>query len=166
MVTGAASSSVPTEPRRSRLSIESYRRQINAILRLADYSRPYQTIYGITERLGEVEDQAMAFLSGNDPHSALAILTEIADQTIPNYEQLEDETQLADYLTGWAKTMAEAILSVELTPKEKAALAKKIKGWQNTLADYSVEESIELAAIALTQGWSATKTRPSLPVRV
>jgi hypothetical protein len=86
----------------------------------------------------------MAFLSGNDPHSALAILTEIADQTIPNYEQLEDETQLADHLTEWAKTMAEAILSVELTPKEKAALTRKMKGWQNALADYSAEESIEL----------------------
>src|SRR5258706_9597420 len=140
MVTGAATSSAPTEPRRTPLNIESYRRQISAILRLADYSRPYQTIYGITEQLGEVEDQAIAFLSGNDPHSALAILTEIADQTIPNYEQLEDETQLADYLTKWAKTMAEAILSVELTPKEKAALTRKMKGWQNTLADYSTEE--------------------------
>ncbi len=166
MVTGVATSSAPTEPRRTPLNIESYRRQISAILRLADYSRPYQTIYGITEQLSEVEDQAIAFLSGNDPHSALAILTEIAGQMIPNYEQLEDETQLADYLTEWAKTMAEAILSVELTPKEKAALTQKMKGWQNTLADYSAEESIELAAIALTQGWSATKTRLSLPVRV
>src|SRR5258708_40081888 len=34
MVTGAATSSVPTEPRRTPLNIESYRRQINAILRL------------------------------------------------------------------------------------------------------------------------------------
>jgi uncharacterized Zn finger protein len=166
MVTGVATGSASTEPRRTPLNIESYRRQISAILRLADYSRPYQTIYGITEQLGEVEDQAMAFLSGNDPHSALAILTEIADQTIPNYEQLEDETQLADYLTGWAKTMAEAILSAELTPKEKAALTQKMKGWQNTLADYSAAESIELAVISLTQGWAATKTRPSVPGRV
>lgn len=166
MVTGVATSSDSAEPRRTPLNIESYRRQIRAILRLADYSRPYQTIYGITEQLSEVEDQAVAFLSGNDPHSALAILTEIADQTIPNYEQLEDETQLADYLTEWAKTMAEAILSVELTPTEKAALTRKMKGWQDTLADYSAEEAIELAAIALTQGWGATKTRASVPGRV
>src|SRR5262245_54920498 len=81
MVTGLATSGAPTEPRRTALNIASYRRQISAILRLADYSRPYQTVYSIIEQLSEVEDQAKAFLAGNDPHSALAILTEIADQT-------------------------------------------------------------------------------------
>ncbi|HVO71041.1 MAG TPA: hypothetical protein VMT24_13405, partial [Aggregatilineaceae bacterium] len=77
----------------------------------------------------------------------------IADQVIPGYEQLEDETQLSDYLTGWANTMAEAILSADLTPTEKAVLQRKMEGWQRDLSDYGADESIELAALALEQGW-------------
>jgi len=131
-----------------------------------NYSRPYDEIYSVIEGFDEIEKQAVTFLEGNDPHNALIILTEIADQVIPDYEQLEDETQLSDYFTGWANTMAIAILSADLTPTEKTALQGKIKGWQHNLSDYGADESIALVALALDQGWKTpddtTRDRPRL----
>jgi len=154
-VSGLTADTASRKPRQTPLNLDSsYRRQIAQILRAVDYSRPYQTIWAMTERLGEVQEQANAFLTGGDARNAIAILTEIAEQVIPQYGELEDETQLADYLSDWAETMAEAILSADLMPGEKAELTKRLDDWSNALADYSAEESIELARTALAPGWA------------
>ncbi len=154
-VTSTTAMPPSASPRRTPVNIESYRRQIKAVLRGMDYSRPYEAIYGATDGLPEIEKQAVTFLEGNDPHNALAILTEIAEQVIPKYGDIEDETQLSEYLSGWANTMAEAILCADLSPTEKAVLQKKMESWQHDLSDYGSDESIQLAALALEQGLAA-----------
>ena len=140
---------VPSTKRPTSIDVKTYRRQIANILRGVDHSRPYQTISGITGQLQEMENQARAFLEAGDSKNALTILSVIAEEIIPKYEILEDETQLSDYLYSWSNAMAEAILSIELSLDEKTKLKEQLDDWSNMLADYGSEEFVALAQSAL-----------------
>lgn len=149
LTTNPQPSAVPSTKRPPSIDVKAYRRQITNILRGVDYSRPYQTISGITEQLQEMENQARVFLEAGDGKNALTILSVIAEEVIPKYENLEDETQLSDYLYSWSNAMAEAILSIELSLEERKKLQEQLDDWSNTLADYGSEESVALAQSAL-----------------
>ncbi len=149
LTTNPRPNAVTTTKRQTTIDVKIYRRQIANILRGMDYSRPYQTISGITGQLQEMENQARAFLEAGDGKNALTILSVIAEEIVPKYENLEDETQLYDYLYSWSNAMAEAILSVELSLEEKKKLKEQLDDWSNMLADYGSEELVALAQSAL-----------------
>ena len=142
--------SIAAKPIRQALDTAPLRRQVRNILH--DAVRYWEDGYEddpIREELLSLVQTAVDFCNHDDAHNALAFLRAITSTCVDNWEDVEqygaDNEEIVEELNdAWC----EAILSVELTPKEKTDLQLNLEGWQDEWnADFS------LALEALRQGW-------------
>lgn len=140
-------------PRRTPLDPAPFERQMRALLRVGSRYDEYGHMdAGATLRpfLAQVE----GFLAQGDGGSALVILRVIYDQTVPNYEMLEGESEMADFLAAEAgPLLAEAFLSTDITPKEQQEWEERIEQWHTDLEEYGVDYAFDLPMEALEWGW-------------
>ena len=137
--------------RKKTLDTAPLRRQVRNILR--DAVRYWEDGYDddpISEELLSLVQTAVDFCDRSDPINALAVLKAITSSCVDNWEDVDqygaDNEEIVEELNdAWC----EAILSLELTPEEKADLQINLEGWQDEWnADFS------LALEALHQGWN------------
>jgi len=98
-------------------------------------------------------EQARAFVEHGDGVNALAVLRVVMRLVAPDYEVLEGECELSDYLEyEVTPLLAEAILLAEPDAGERRALTAELKGWRDDLAEYSAEDACRLPLMALARG--------------
>jgi len=145
--------------RHKQVDAEVYRRQVRGILHSLDArsvraSEAYGYVGGLTDQLRQVQDTAHKFLDAGDPETALAILMAIVEEAGPGIEYVDDsDGYLGDFLNGLGQPLAEAILSLDMNAVEREKLVRQLEKQSASLADYGIEDGLDLAIQAATAGW-------------
>ena len=165
MTAAPASPSKAKPARKKKIDAEIYRRQARNVLHSLDRVRASEAYWGMggfADGLREIQASAQKFLDAGDPDTALTILLALVEEVTNShaYEYLDDSNgELGDYMNGIGLPLAEAILSVEKSDKERAQLAQKLKKWERELRDYGIEEGLDLALQATEYGWNDAPPR-------
>ncbi len=148
----SAQGGTPTEPPPVAIDTNAIRRQVRYQVRSSDHG--YYATSGAVAGLVSIVEQAGRFLAHGDGRSALAILTVVAEETIPGWEDFDDsDGEFGDFFGDLGKALAEAILSADLSQAERKDLAGRLQKWHAELEDYAVEEGFAIAAGAIKYGW-------------
>ena len=139
-----------TPTRRSSVDPASYRRAVQQILRGAvrDWESGRDDD-SIQYDLQALIDKAQDFTEHGDGPNALVALEAITGACADHWDEVaeygaDSDEVVADLNQAWT----EAILSTDLTPKEKAALEQHLTDWQDELGG-----SFAMSLEALRQGW-------------
>ncbi|HID61346.1 MAG TPA: SWIM zinc finger domain-containing protein, partial [Anaerolineae bacterium] len=139
------------EPRRRHTPLDPtpFRRQVHSILHSLDRMRPseaYWHIGGMVSQLREVIRQVQPFLEAGDGRNALVILEAVAEAYVDQWFMFDDsDGELAGLFADFGPAFAEAILSADLSPEERAAWAEKLTAWQSEIENYGVDEGFNVA---------------------
>jgi uncharacterized Zn finger protein len=134
---------------------DAYRRQVKQAVGMVDYRRHWETIWDAVHALGAVHAQAAKFLQGGDFHNALALMRVLGEEVAPQYGDLEEECQLAEFLEVWSDDFAQAILGAGLSKEERIVLSKDLDRWAAELSDYGLDETLDRPMAACERGWDA-----------
>ena len=144
------------------IDTDSIRRRVRSSLGRGGYPDPYED-YGYGGDLDEasrVLDDARSLIRADDARRALPILEAITAGTAESREMLEWEMmddyggEILDFFEELGAAWTEALLSTDLTPREKEDYGAKLDVWWGELADYDAGESFGAAFLAVEQGWS------------
>lgn len=116
------------------------------------------------ETAGRLVDQVQTLLAANEGRNALILLEALTDEFIAalpdaeeRYHDYYDSYDEDDGSYGLLETLdaiwAEVILSIDLSDKEKQALAEQLEDWSDTVADAGNEATFSIAKLALQYGW-------------
>jgi len=145
--------------RQTQVSEETYRKQINRILKQAyrgDYYDEWGSTPGYIEDLGDILGTGMKFLDAGDAEGALIILRVLLEELTEDYDSNMDyDGDLACVIQDTCLPLAEAILSVELDPDAR----DELEGTMQTILDNLDEmieagDGLELILAALEHGWN------------
>lgn len=134
-----------------------FRRQVRASLRSLERlrsSEAYWQVGAVVHEVQQVLEQAQGFVVAGDGHNALAILEAITEVYIADWVELDDsDGEAGAFFADLGAVWTEAILTADLTIKERQTWARKLAQWQNEVDDYGVDEAFEAAMTAAEQGW-------------
>ncbi len=137
-------------PRRTSVDPAPFRREVRQILRNAVHA--WESGWDedtITEDLLVLVGKAQGFTECGDGHNALVVLEAITAVCVSHWGDVSEYgAESYDVAQALDKAWAEAILSTDLTPKDKADLKEQLAVWQEAL-DGTFAISLE----ALRQGW-------------
>jgi uncharacterized Zn finger protein len=148
--------STESQPRPvSQVSEQAYRKRIKNILRPSRYEYDeYGSAYGVSNDLDEIANSADELLQIGDAQGAITVLIALLDELSDAYEMFDDSDgdlgESADYA---GEMLAEAILSADLNAQERKSLEGKITPIAKNLADYGIENGLEIAQLALEYNW-------------
>jgi uncharacterized Zn finger protein len=146
-------------PRRRRTPVDPnvFRRQVRASLRSLDRMRSseaYWHVGAVVDEVRQVLEQAKGFVVEGDGHNALAILEAITEAYVADWVHLDDsDGEAGAFFADLGAVWTEAMLTADLSPKERQSWAKKLAQWQHEVDDYGVDEAFEAALVAAEQGW-------------
>jgi len=142
---------------RKAIDLDVYRRRIIGILHSLDglrASAAYWQVGGLVQQLTEVQAAAMKFLEAGEAQAALDILLLLAEEASRGYEFIDDSNgELGGFLGEIGMPLAEAILSLELSPSERKQLGARLAKLDRWMADYGSDDTLYLALQAAEQGW-------------
>jgi uncharacterized Zn finger protein len=122
-----------------------------------DHMRSSEAYWYVGERVGEVEGiarRAAEALANGDGRGALAVLEEVTDEYVGECEYLADsDGYVGDLFDGLGELWAEALLSTDLTPEERAGWADKLTAWQGEIDAYGVDDALNIALVAALSAW-------------
>ncbi|MBA3321542.1 MAG: SWIM zinc finger domain-containing protein [Pyrinomonadaceae bacterium] len=140
-----------------KIDAEAYRRRVRGIMHSLDrmrMSEAYWHVGGLVGELRGVEATAMEFLTGGDAEAALRILVTLLEESHDGFEYIDDSNgELGDFLSGVGESLAEAILSCDLSEKERTKLVGELNSLHGELSDYGVE-GLDVAIAAARHGWN------------
>ena len=141
-----------TETRKSRVTVDTvaYRRQIINAVGQINYGSHWDSIWAVVSGLETAHAQAQAYLTRGDFRNALALMRILGEEVAPDYGNLEEECQLADFLDGWSDDLAEAILGADLPEAERQTLRQQMEEWDAELSDYGLDETMQKPLAACT----------------
>ncbi len=131
----------------------AFRRQVKEAVNRLDYRNHWQSIWNMVSGLDDAQAQASTFLTQGDFNTALILMRILGEEVAPQYGELEEECQLADFLDGWSEELAEAILGADLSPEERQTLSDQLDEWRVELSDYGLDETLDKPTAACIQGW-------------
>lgn len=143
------------QPRRATLDPEPVRRLLRAALRGGGRRYDYYGDWG-SEVPEEVEDalqQAQTLVNAGDGRNALAVLDAISDVLVGESFAEQTEDGGVDLFERLGALWTEALLSADLTPRERQEWGVKLDDWQQDLDQYEIEHAFEAAQVAAEQGW-------------
>lgn len=155
------SSSGPARKRQTQVSEQTYRKQINRILKGAyrgdyyyDDYHDYWSKPGYVDDLEEVRETAVKFLEAGDAEGALTILRVLLEELTEDYNSdMDYNGDLACFIQDIGMPLAEAILSVELDASARDEIDQAMQEIFDNL-DESIEEfELEVILAALEHGW-------------
>ncbi len=153
-----SSSDKKKKTRRKPVDVNVYRRQVRNILHSLDgmrASEAYWHVGGLANELRSVRDTAMKFLDADDAATALEILLTLADEASDGIEYIDDSNgELGGFMDDLGGSLAEAILSLEMSEVERKKLITRLKEIADHAGDYGVEGGLELALEAAKTGWN------------
>lgn len=151
LATPSPAASSATKQQQTQVDVAAFRRQIDQAIGLLDHRHHWETIWGMVHALEAVHAQAAAFLERGDFRTALVLMRALGDEVIPQYPELEEECQVADFLDSWGDDLTEAILGADLSPEEHEKLSRQIDKWANVLADYGLDDTLNKLLAACAQ---------------
>ena len=140
-------------PRLISVDAKAVRRQVRAALRDAtSYDYDYYDDDGgaAADATRGTIDQAWAYLKAGDAPSALTVLEVLIEEYI---EQLDFIGESEDLFGELGTALAEALLSMDLTPTERRDWTEKLVEWRGQADDYGSGAGLLVAQEALKQGW-------------
>jgi uncharacterized Zn finger protein len=166
-----AMTSVPSKSkkkRRKKVDIEVHRRHILGIVHSLDgmrMSEAYWHVGGLANQLREVQESAMKFLDAGDAESALEILLVLLEEASRGIEYIDDsDGELGGFVGDLGTSLAEAILSMELSQVERDRLVRRLEKLIEYASDYGMEGNLDIAVQAAKYGWEDVP-RGMKPVR-
>jgi uncharacterized Zn finger protein len=146
-----------TRKRQTQVSEETYRKQINRILRQAyrgDYYDEWNE-HGYIGELQEVLETGIKFLDAGDAEGALIILRVLLEELTEDYDSdMDYDGDLACIIQDIGMPLAEAILSVELDSSAHDELQEIMQNIHDNLDEMiEAEDKLELILAALEHGW-------------
>jgi hypothetical protein len=123
--------------------IQKFRTQIKQVINQIDFRRHWETIREVIAGLDKLHNRAEAQLRRGQKRNALILLRVIGEEVILQYEQIEEECQLADFLDNWAIDLTEAIRDVDLSTSEKQEFKSLCISWSRHLDDYGLEKTLD-----------------------
>jgi uncharacterized Zn finger protein len=155
-----AMTSVPSKSkkkRRKKVDIEVHRRHILGIVHSLDgmrMSEAYWHVGGLANQLREVQESAMKFLDAGDAESALEILLVLLEEASRGIEYIDDsDGELGGFVGDLGTSLAEAILSMELSQVERDRLVRRLEKLIDYAGDYGMEGNLDIAVQAAKYGW-------------
>jgi uncharacterized Zn finger protein len=143
--------------RRTAVSATVYGQQVSAILHSLDHMRSseaYWHVSSVVDGVRQMLEQVQDFIGVGDGRSALAILEAITKAYMVGWLNLDDSDGYASaFFDDLGPVWTEALLTADLTPKERRAWAKRLTNWQGELDNYGMEDAFDAAIAASTQGW-------------
>jgi uncharacterized Zn finger protein len=148
---------VAQAPRRTTVDPQPIRRQVSAILHSLDRMRPseaYWHVGSVVNRVGQVLDQARAFIKAGDGGNALVYLEAVTDEYVEGWLCLDDSDGYAGgFFALLGEAWTQAALVTDLSPAERKAWADKLSRWQAEVSDYGIDEAFDAAHAAFLLGW-------------
>jgi hypothetical protein len=138
---------------RVQLDTKTFRRQVKQAVGQIDYRKHWQSIHSVVHHLDKAQTQARNILQQGDFSNALTLIRIIGEEVIPGYGELEEETQLSEFLETWSEDLTEAILGADLSDGERESLSKQVNDWSAELADYGFKEILYDSVTACKYGW-------------
>ncbi len=143
--------------RRKKVDIEVYRRRILSIAHSLDgmrTSEAYWHVRGLANQLREVQESAVKFLDAGDAESALEILLVLLEESSRGIEYVDDSNgELGGFVSDLGASLAEAILSMELSQVERDRLVRRLEKLIDYAGDYGMEGNLDIAVQAAKYGW-------------
>jgi uncharacterized Zn finger protein len=154
----AADAAAP-QPRHTPVDPNVFRRQVRTILRSLDRMRSseaYWHVGAVVNEVRQVLEQAQGFVAVGDGRNALAILEAITEAYVADWAELDDsDGEASAFFEDLGAVWTEAVLTADLTTRERQTWAKKLAAWQHEVDDYGVDEAFEAAMAAAEQGWDS-----------
>jgi uncharacterized Zn finger protein len=145
------------QQRRTPVDPNIFRRQVRTILRSLDRMRSseaYWHVGAVVNEVRQVLEQAQGFVAAGNGRNALAILEAITEAYVADWVELDDsDGEASAFFEDLAAVWTEAVLTADLTTRERQIWAQKLAAWQNEVDDYGVDEAFEAAMVAAEQSW-------------
>ncbi len=137
---------------------EVVEQQIQAALRPARRGRRHDYYAAVEEAvrvLLETAERSRPYLEAGDGRAALVFLKAVAEYATTNIEDLlgDEGLEVGDLCGQLGNLLAEAFLTVELSPRERAEWAKQVGAWEARADNYGCEWGFAAARLAVKQGW-------------
>jgi uncharacterized Zn finger protein len=150
------------------VNVDSIRRQANHALPKPE-QRGHNDAYAEAERMaGELDaliDQARRSLEAEDGETALDVLAAIAEVLADNrWAGLlpHDIPSVYDILGDLSETFVEAILTAELTERERDDWEDRLTEWDEQFRHFMGESTLTAAADAAVQGWDDERVQQAM----
>ena len=167
-----AMTSVPSKSKKQRkkkVDIEVYRRHILGIVHSLDgmrMSEAYWHVGGLVIQLREVQESAVKFLDAGDAETALEILLVLLEEASRAIEYIDDsDGELGGFVGELGASLAEAILSMELSQVERDRLVRRLEKLIDYASDYGMEGNLHIAVQAAKYGWDDIPKEMTSPQR-
>jgi uncharacterized Zn finger protein len=153
----AASSPTVAPPPPVPVNAKVVRRQVQSIIRSVNRMRSSEAYWQVGAIVGEVEqllEQAWDRIKADDGANALVLLEAITEEYMAEWESLDDsDGEASGFFDDLGKAWTEALLSLDLTKKERKSWADRLTSWQEKVEEYGVDEAFDVAATAVLDGW-------------
>lgn len=117
-------------------------------------SEAYWHVGGLANQLREVQESAMKFLDSGEAESALEILLVLLEEASRGIEYIDDsDGKLGGFVGDLGTSLAEAILSMELSQVERDRLVRRLEKLIEYAGDYGMEGNLDIAVQAAKCGW-------------
>ncbi|HET8847109.1 MAG TPA: hypothetical protein VFN35_36955, partial [Ktedonobacteraceae bacterium] len=150
-------STVSSKPPLTKVDTRTIRSQVRSAVHSLDRMRSSEAYWHVGSVVGEIETiagQALERLKIGDGPGALAILAAVTEVYLAEWVNLDDSDGYAsDLFHRLGPIWAEALLSTELSRKERQSWAAKLAKWQREVDEYGVDEAFAIAIGAALQGW-------------
>ncbi|HEY4386691.1 MAG TPA: hypothetical protein VGN34_19725 [Ktedonobacteraceae bacterium] len=144
-------------PRRVQVDAKAVRRQVRSILHSLDRmssSEAYWQVSAVVNEVRQLLEQGWALIQADDGRNALSLLDAITETYVSDWTNLDDsDGEAGGFFHDLGPIWTEALLSADLSSKERKEWANKLEIWQQEIDDYGVEEVFEVAQEAALRGW-------------
>lgn len=153
----AASSPTVAPPAPVPVDAKVVSRQVKSIIRSVNRMRSSEAYWQVGAIVGEVRqvlNQAWDRIRADDGANALVLLEAITEEYMAEWENLDDsDGEASVFFEDLGKAWTEALLSLDLTKKERKSWADRLTRWQEEIEEYGVDEAFGIAATAVLDGW-------------
>jgi uncharacterized Zn finger protein len=102
------------------------------------------------------------FTAQGDGNNALVMLEAMIDAYVESWMNLDGSSgESGGFFEELDATLAEAVLSADLTPAEREAWQGKLEDWQDQVDDYGIDAAFAMSYAAVEQGWDYPPCKPS-----
>jgi len=141
----------------AQVDAKAVRRQVKSILHGLDRMRSSEAYWYVGSVVNEVRqllEQGWTLIQADNGRGALTLLSAITEAYVSDWTNLDDsDGEASGFFQDLGPIWTEALLSADLSPKERKVWANKLETWQQEIDDYGVEEVFEAAHEAVHRGW-------------
>lgn len=143
----------PAAPRPTLIDPASFRRQVQQILRSADYRDDYGASWELADQITRLLTHVQPFLDAGDGQNALLVLRAIIEPMLGCWFNYDQEGEFGDVFAEAGPLFTEALLCADVAQADRREWQKRLAKWQNDLSEYGCDGVFDAAIAAAGQGW-------------